>query len=527
MVNADKGIFHCFGCHAGGDAFKFVMMMDSLNWPESVRKLGARAGIEVIETKEDIAKRSVKQEIYDVLEQAANFYHRVLKESAEGGQARKYFQKRGVSEESINKFKLGFAPYGQLLAKATKKGFTQEQLIAAGLVTKTERGNIFEYMSERIVFPIFDTQGRVVAFGGRALKDEQPKYLNSPESTVYSKSFQLYGLFQAMPALRKRKDVMVLEGYMDVVVSHQFGVENTVASSGTSLTQQQAHILKRYSDEVVLLFDSDSAGYNAARRAIDTLLETELAITVSAMPEGVDPDEYLLEHGRENFLQLIKESSVSAEEFLASQALKAYGAKTPEAKAKAVSNLIPFLEKIRNAVLRSEWIKYLSGRLGVAEDAFLLEWNRNKQSQPPKYISKTQKPAKQDTVRSAEEEIIQLIAAYPELASKLSADVFRSERNGKIFAWLAGGASAGKIVESLSDDDANWLTELLLEEKTYSSPEHTLANIVKGIKRAELEIHRKRLESEVNNMLSGEIPMDDLKRQKWNNLNKQLKGSGS
>jgi len=136
MVNADKGIFHCFGCHAGGDAFKFVMMMDSLNWPESVRKLGARAGIEVIETKEDIAKRSVKQEIYDVLEQAANFYHRVLKESAEGGQARKYFQKRGVSEESINKFKLGFAPYGQLWQRPQKKVLRKNSLSPRALLQK-------------------------------------------------------------------------------------------------------------------------------------------------------------------------------------------------------------------------------------------------------------------------------------------------------------------------------------------------------------------------------------------------------
>jgi len=246
------------------------------------------------------------------------------------------------------------------------------------------------------------------------------------------------------------------------------------------------------------------------------------------MPEGVDPDEHLLEHGTENFLKLVKDSSVSAEEFLAAQVLKVHGAKTPESKTRAVSELIPFLEKIKNAVLRSEWIKYLSERLGVTENAFLLEWNRNKNSKVTKYSPKPQAPAaKPDVVRSAEEEILQLISVHPELVSKLRPDIFRDERNGKIFTELAAGMPANKILEKLSDSDVNWFTELLFEaeEKTYSNPDHTLENIVKGIKKAELEVHRKKLESEVNKMLSGQIPMDESKVQKYNDLNKELKGS--
>lgn len=525
MVNADKGIFHCFGCHAGGDAFKFVMQMDSLNWPEAVRKLGERAGIAVIETKEDIAKRSEKQELYDVLEQAAAFYHRVLKESPAAEASRKYFAKRGVTEESVNKFKLGFAPQGQLVAKALKKGFTEQQLISAGLVTRTERGKLFEYMSERIVFPIFDTQGRVVAFGGRALRDEQPKYLNSPESAVYSKSFQLYGLFEALPALRKRKDVMVLEGYMDVVVTHQFGVNNTVATLGTSLTQQQSQILKRYAEQIILLFDSDSAGEKAAKRAIDTLLDTELAISVSAMPEAVDPDEYLLEHGEAKFRELLKASSVPAEEYIVAQALKVYGDKTPDSKVKAAAEVIPFLEKIKNAVLRSEWIKYVSERLGITEEAFLSEWNRRKKPSAPKGAAQPNKEMRTDSVRTAEAEIIQLISANPELAQQVKGEVFKDERNKNVFGLLAQGVAPGKIIEGLSEGDANWLTELILEEKTYATPSRTLENILNDIRRQELETQRKKLESEINKMMSGEIPMDEQKRQKYNDLNERLKGS--
>jgi DNA primase len=525
MVSAEKGIFHCFGCHEGGDAFKFVMLMDSSAWPEAVRKLAARAGIEIKEGNVDIAKRSERQVLYDILEQAADFYHRVFKDSPAAGAARKYIAKRGVSADSIEKFKIGYAPRGQLLEKALKKGISAEQLAAAGLITKTERGRNFEYMSERLVFPIFDTQGRVVAFGGRTLKDDQPKYLNSPDSAVYSKSAQLYGLFQAMPTLRKKAEVIVLEGYMDVVVTHQYGATNTVATSGTALTQQQSQLLKRYSDKITLLFDSDSAGENAAKRAIDTLLETELAISVAAMPEGVDPDEYLLEHGADKFYDLLKSSNMSAEEFLVSQAEKVFGFKSPEAKTKAAAAIIPYLEKIKNAVLRSEWIKYVSERIGVTEEAFLDEWNRRKRPQAGKLPGEAKARALTGNSRSAEEQLVQLLASHTELAAGVKPDIFNDERCRKVFDAIAGGTAPAKLVESFAGADASWLTELMLEDKVYSNPGHMLTIMLNDIRKAELEIQRRKLESEVNKMLSGEIQRDEQKIQKWNDLNIKLKGS--
>jgi DNA primase len=330
-----------------------------------------------------------------------------------------------------------------------------------------------------------------------------------------------------MPALRKKEDVMVLEGYMDVVVSHQFGSDNTVATLGTALTQQQSHMLKRYSDRVILMFDSDSAGENAARRAIETLLETELPITVAAMPEGVDPDEYLLEHGKDEFSALVKTSSMPAEEFLVSQARKVYGLKTPDSKVKAAEGIIPYLEKIKNPVLRSEWIKYISERIGISEDSFLAEWNRRKKTQGVKRFGQQNKSAVPvpGNVRSAEEEIIQLVCACPELLFQVKEEYFKDERNRNVIELLIKGVGHSKIVEGLTETDANWLTELMLEKKTYANPTHTLSNILKDIKRGELEVQRKKFESEVNKMLSGQIPVDDYKLQKYNDLNKQLKGS--
>ncbi|MHB9155093.1 MAG: DNA primase [Endomicrobiales bacterium] len=439
MVNAEKGIFHCFGCHAGGDAFTFVMKMDNLAWHEAVRKLAGRVGVVIRETKEEVIKRSEKQKIYDLLAQAAQFYHRILTETPEGKQAKSYLKKRGVDDAAIEKFKLGFAPSGLLAASASKKGFSREELSAAGLLTKTERGSYYEYMSDRVVFPIFDVQGRIVAFGGRTLKDEQPKYLNTPETSVYSKSQHLYGLFQAAPALRQGREILVLEGYMDVVMAHQFGVTSAVATLGTAFTLQQSQIVGRYADSVILLFDSDAAGNNAARRALETLLETDLSLKVAQLPGGVDPDEYLLQEGLDSFTALLGKESRSAVEFLAEESVKKHGSGNPDAKARVVAEVLPFLSKVKNAVLRREWIKHLADRLQTTEEAVAAEFKRHAGARGGRSDDgKSDKPSGGVVFRSVEEEILQLVAAYPQCRAMVTEDVFNEGRNRKVFALIAG-----------------------------------------------------------------------------------------
>ena len=201
MVSPEKGIFHCFGCHKGGDVFTFLMLIENISWPAAVRRLADRAGVVIKESKTETFQRSKKQKIYDILDSAAKFYHRCLKESNDASAARQYLKKRGISDSSIDVFQLGFAPKGNLADAASKKSYSTDDLISSGLVTKTDRGSIFEYMSGRLVFPIFDTHSRVVAFGGRTLGPDNPKYMNTPESPVYSKSNNLYGLFQGQKRL--------------------------------------------------------------------------------------------------------------------------------------------------------------------------------------------------------------------------------------------------------------------------------------------------------------------------------------
>lgn len=527
MVNAEKGIFHCFGCHAGGDAFKFVMQIDNLTWPEALKKLAARSGITITETKEEIVRRSDKQKIYDLLELAAKFYNRCLKDPKTGSEALGYLRGRGVNDEAIERFLIGFSPRGGLISAATKKGYTPEQLAASGLVIKTERGSYFEYMSGRLVFPIFDTQGRVVAFGGRTLKDEQPKYLNTPETPVYSKSSQLYGLFQAIPSLRHTKEAIIIEGYMDVVVTHQLGVTSAVATLGTALTQQHSRLLVRYCEKVVLLFDADQAGKDAARRAIDTFLDTDISIKVANLPDNLDPDEYILKEKKENFLSFIDKKGVSAIEFMADTAIDKWGKNSPESKVKAAAEVMPSLYKVKNSILRREWIRYLAERLAVSESAIEDEWRRSQKHTKTKRGAQEQvtSVSAAKVVRSSEEVMLQIIIAHPEHCALLKEDIFIVEKHRRIFGLITKGVPLNEIVSHIGEDEISWFTELTLEDRGYLAPEQLLNDIVKSIKQHDLESQRKELEKEVALMINGKIPLDNFKIQLYNNIIKQLKGS--
>jgi len=525
-VNPEKGIFHCFGCHAGGDVFKFVTLIDHLNWPEAVQKLAGRAGITVKETREEIIKRSEKQKIFDLLELVANFYHRCLKESKSAA-APGYLNQRGVTNETIDRFLIGFAPRTALVPAALKKGYTHEQLIAAGVITKTERGSFFEYMSERVVFPIFDTQGRIVAFGGRTLKDEQPKYLNTPETAVYSKSAQLYGLNESIPTIRNTKEAIILEGYMDVVITHQCGVPYTVATLGTALTAIHARMLGRYCENVTLLFDADAAGRDATRRAIDTFIETEIALRIVTLPDGLDPDEFILKVNKDGFLSHCNTKGVPAVEFLTALALEKWGKSTPEAKVKAASEVMPTLARIKNNILRREWIKYLAEKLNTTEDALQAEYKRAQSPLKGRRVKNDENvsAAPSTGLRSPEEEILQILFARPELGSHVNDDVFDNERNKETYRLFASGIPASQIVAHLNDEDARWFTELLVEERNYANPEQVLSNVLRDVQLARLRRRRQKLEEEVTAMINGNIPKDEDKIRAYNELTKQLKGS--
>lgn len=531
VVSPEKGIFRCFGCSAAGDVFKFVMLMDNISWIESVRKLAKKAGIEIKETHSDVIKVSEKTKLYEILESSARFYHRCFLESSQAAKARQYLEKRGINAETVKKFMIGYAPKGQLVQQAAKKGYTPEVLSKAGIITKTERGNLFEYMSERVVFPIFDVQGRIVAFGGRTLSDQQPKYLNTPETAVYSKSSNLYGLFQTLQELRKERKIIVLEGYMDVVIPRQFGIAGAVASLGTSFTQNHAKLISRYADSVTLLFDADDAGRTAAQRALEILVENGMQCSVSSLPEGIDADEYLNENGKDKFLALIEKSSKTAIEFMIDRAAVNIQRNVPETKAKAVSVLLDFISRSSDAVVQREWVKTISQRINVDEEAVWREFKKKQRSKITKYvpddgITKNALEKERKIDLSLEENLLNLILKDKTLISSVPEESFNDARCSKVYTLLLAGQSEADILNLLSEGDAQWFSALTLSPIEYSNVQEALKTLLKDINTDKLKKQRQKLEKEVLLMTEGKIETNSETIKEYKKLTALLKGSG-
>ena len=532
VVSPEKGIFRCFGCNAAGDVFKFVILMDNISWVESVRKLAKKSGIEIQETKDEAVKVSEKTKLFEILESSARFYNRCFLESSQAAKARKYLEKRGINADTVKKFMIGYAPKGQLIAQAAKKGYASEVLLKAGIITKTERGNYFEYMSERVVFPIFDVQGRVVAFGGRSLSDDQqPKYLNTPETVVYSKSSNLYGLFQTLPELRKERKIIVLEGYMDVVIPWQFGITGAVASLGTAFTQNHAKLIARYADSVTLLFDADNAGRTAAQRALEILVENGTQCSVSSLPEGVDADEYLNENGKEKFLELVEKSSKSAIEFMIGRVSSDIKKNIPETKAKAVSALLDFVSRSADNVIQREWIKTFSQHINVDEEAVWRELKKKQRNKLLKNVSavgenKIFAADEKKIGLSLEENLLNLIMRDRKLIENIAEDIFTDIRCSRIFSMLASGHDEAGILNSLSENDSEWFTAVTLSPIEYNNIEEVFNTILKDINAEKLKRRRKELEKEIILMSTGQAAVDSGKQEEYKKLTALLKGSG-
>src|SRR5437867_7619991 len=296
-VNPEKQIFMCFGCGVGGDVFKFIMQIEHVTFPEAVQLLAEKNGIALAKTArpEDVVSKTQLETLGAVMIEASEFYCRSLVESEEGRAARSYIEGRGLKRETMEKFRVGYSPAGgeALLHSLMKKGCTLQALEDCGLVKQSEDGRRhYDAFRGRIMFPITDAKGKIIAFGGRAMGDVQPKYLNSPETKLYNKSSNLFGLSYSREGIKKQDFAILVEGYMDFLVPFQYGIENVVASLGTSLTQQQVRLLGRYAREVVVSYDPDSAGIAATQRSLDLFLAEDFRIRVRWVPAGRCPDAF-------------------------------------------------------------------------------------------------------------------------------------------------------------------------------------------------------------------------------------------
>jgi DNA primase len=360
-VNPSKNIFYCFGCSKGGSVFNFVMELEGVSFPESVRIVAEKAGVplpELVDDKRFEAKRKEADEVVQLNAWALEFWERQLKEeNAEARAAREYVEGRGLNEETVRAFRLGYAPNSwEALGNYLKsKGATIGQIERSGLVVKKEQGGYYDRFRGRLIFPVTDAQGRPVAFGARAMRPgDEPKYLNSPETAAYTKGRHLFGLSVTREEIRRKKFAILVEGYLDLIVPFQHGVRNVVASLGTALTNEQAKLLNRFARKVVVNYDGDRAGVNAAKRAIEVLLPEDFEVKVLVLPEGADPDEFVRAHGADEYNRRRGEA-VPHMQFVLEQAMRDRNLHNPPEKSDAVAEVLPYVRAVRNPIQKREY----------------------------------------------------------------------------------------------------------------------------------------------------------------------------
>lgn len=494
-VAPDKGIYYCFGCHKGGGAVNFIMEIENLSYPDAIRFLAKRAGMEVPEDDEYQSQFRKKERLWALCRDAARFFHAQLK-TPQAAEARKYIAKRGLSDGAITRFGIGFAPdsWTALTDAMTAKGYTKSELLEAGLVRKSEKnGSIYDWFRNKLIFPIIDVRGNVIGFGGRVLDNSKPKYINSPESALFSKRRNLF----AMNFVKKSKQgyIILTEGYMDTVTLHQYGFDCAVASLGTSLTQEHADLLSKYTKEIVLIYDGDAAGQNAIRRAIPILEKTGLRIKILRMQGAKDPDEYLHEYGADRFKLLLQGSEGQAEYRLQSLQMQ-FDLTQDEQKVEFAKQAAELICTFSTAVEREIYGTRAAEAAGLTPEVMKLEISKaferrvarqrkeqeKRELAPSVMIQPKSRALRYQNVRSAaaEEELLRMLLKEPELFAKaesLTAEAFSVPFFGRVFdfwrqRWRDGlPVTAAGLESLLTAEELAHLTSVLQKQDSPVSDE--------------------------------------------------------
>jgi DNA primase len=473
-VSPGKQMYYCFGCHEGGDVFKFVMALERCEFPEAVRTVAEKCGIPIPRPRErspeERRENQQRSSIVDMHRDAAAFFARQLQSSPEGKVALAYLEERGLDRESIARFGIGFAPYaGDALLRQFKPKYSEELLLSSGLFSRNESGRLYDRFRKRIMFPIANDTGKVIAFGGRAMGDDHPKYLNSPETPVYSKSNVLYHLDRAKETLRQTDFAILVEGYMDAIAVARAGFANVVASCGTALAEAQIKLIARFTRRVVVNYDPDAAGQAATERSLMLLLEKEFDVRVLALPGGADPDKFLKEQGTDAYRKLLSQSPPYLD-YLITRARKMDQA-TAESKLAALNFLMPYVQRIPNNLLRSEWTSRIASELRV-ENPVLREALRIATTERRSQV-KPRAELLAPVIKPAERRLLQMLIEASDfrahLASEIaSANLHRGLETERIFealiASVAEPIDAAAIAASLDDRDRQLLLEIVFEQ---------------------------------------------------------------
>lgn len=520
-VNQNKQMFFCFGCGTGGDAIAFLMKIENITFGEAIKKLAARAGVTLEENyiKNLSASEMEKINIKKTLSLANSFYRDLIK-SAEGKEALNYLYQRGFKDETLRNFSVGFCGKDgySLLENLKKHAIKNNELRAAGLITTREDGHISEIFRNRIMFPIRNFNGDIIGFGGRILESGMPKYLNSPENMLFSKRKVLYGLYESLPSIRKLKKAIIVEGYMDVLMMHQYGMTITVSPLGTSLTHDQCNILKRYSDEAWLIFDPDEAGIKAAIKAADTMEESGLYPKIVLLPDNKDPDEFIKENGIESMTKLI-ENAKDLIDFKIDLIKKKKKQISPNEKSSVITYLMESVEKQKDEIIKNEWIKKISQNFSIPENTLF----KYKSKQKEKSGEENAFDEFTEKIPNIEKDLIKILLKKPEIVEylkDLQSKHFSSNFAKIIFSEIVNSASKENLLNQLTDkypDYSKLIMSLYIQED--HSPSGNL-NDIEQIKQLILMAYNKKEWQNLKKRIA-DLTKEELDR--FNELSKIIK----
>ncbi|MCR5504125.1 MAG: DNA primase [Elusimicrobiaceae bacterium] len=520
-VSPDKGLYYCFGCQTGGDIFDFLMKIENLSFNEAVRKLAERAGIDWHQEDLMTEEEKARLKLYKLMDFAKEFYHKQLF-SERGASARNYIKSRALTKETVEKFALGLSFFDGLTAAALKAGFTIDDLKKTGLVN-SNRNDLFK---NRLMFPILNHRGETVALGGRVLGEGMPKYLNSPDTPLFSKSRVLYALNFAAPCIRKEGRAVLLEGYMDVIAAHQAGVANCVAPLGTSFNENHAKLLKRYTDTVTVLFDPDEAGQKASKRTALILLEQGFYVTVANLPEGLDPDEYIIKYGADSFKK-ITQTGKDIVTYQLDKFLNGAVAISAKEKSEFAAEIVDIISRQQDKIIKAEWTSLAANRLGI-EQSILLENLKNK---PKEKVYKTEPAPVQNKKENlfqgflpAEISLVRIILKYPAyvgLCDELQNTPLSKTQIGVILKNVAllqkenaeGFSLTQRLLQAVPELK-DFILELLVKELPQGlKPKVEIPNLLKRIEEFYLQKRYKELQQQLSSYGPGQVPLELLKEQ--------------
>ncbi len=504
-VSPDKQIFHCFGCGVGGNVITFVSQIEGLNFIETVQMLAERANIQLptLQNNGDTQREILKDKVYKVNEFTAEYYHQNLYKP-QAKMAQEYVKKRQLTNETLKSFRIGFSgKFDELYQELKKQGFQEQEILESGLVNKNERGQYIDRYRNRLMFPICDARGRVIAFGGRVLDDSKPKYINSPENIVYSKGRHLFGLNVAKKGDTKK--ILIVEGYMDVISLHQRGITNVVASLGTALTEQQGWLLRKNSEQI-LSFDSDEAGIKAKLRSIEILQNMGCDLRVLQLEGAKDPDEYILKYGNMRFQNAV-DKAFSVVEFKVKILKKELNLDNTNDKIKFLNEIAKLISKVDNTMEREVYIEKIAKEYDISKEAIYAEVNKltyknvktEKVLERPKPVvthKKVETKEVSEAIRRRENTIISILltgdlSIYEIIKQNIKPEDFQDEINQKIAKKLyeefeKGNSNINGIIDNLDQDQQNQITMIMAEDYEIEDLEKAIDDIIQAYKRDKL-----------------------------------------